>query len=91
VLGLGVADDGFDGRAPAQFALDGVGDATLLARDMDLEPHEPHVGRGVVAAIAGVDDDAGQGRADLNLDFGQDGLKRVPIVGIAPAGPSHGR
>ena len=79
VLGLGVADDGFDGRAPAQFALDGVVDATLLARDRDLEPH---VGRSVVAAIAAVGDDAGQRRADLRFDLGQDGRQRVPIIGI---------
>ena len=67
VFGLDVADDGFDGRAAAQFALDSVGDATPLARDIDLEPH---VGRSVVAAIAAVGDDAGQGRADLGLDLG---------------------
>ena len=66
MLGLGVADDGFDGRASPQFALDGVGDAALLAGDIDLEPL---VGRGVVAAIAAVGDDAGEARADLRLDL----------------------
>jgi hypothetical protein len=36
VLGLGAADDRFDRRAPAQVALDGVGDAALLAGEVDL-------------------------------------------------------
>ena len=31
VVAFGVADDGFDRRAPAQVAFDGVGDAALLA------------------------------------------------------------
>jgi hypothetical protein len=31
MLAFGVADDGFDGGAPAQLALDMVGDAPLLA------------------------------------------------------------
>ena len=80
VFGLGVADDGLDGRAPAEFAPDGVGDAAPLARDIDLEPH---VGRGVMAAITAVGDDAGQGRADLRFDLGQDGLERMAVVWIA--------
>jgi hypothetical protein len=55
VLGFGAADDGFDRRAAAQIAFDGVGDAALLARDIDLEPI---IGRRAVAAIAAVGDDA---------------------------------
>ena len=55
VLSLGVADDGLNGRAAAEFALDGVGDAPPRAGDVDLEPR---VGRSVVAAIAAVGDDA---------------------------------
>jgi hypothetical protein len=80
VFGLDVADDGFDGRAAPQFALDSVGDATPLARDVDLEPH---VGRSVVAAIAAVGDDAGQGRTYLGLDLGQDGRQSMAVVGVA--------
>ena len=80
VLGLDVADDRLDGGAAAQFALDGVGDAALLARDIDLEPH---VGRRVVAAIAAVGDDAVEVRADLRLDLGDDGRERMAVIGIA--------
>jgi hypothetical protein len=36
MLGLGVANDGFDRRAAAQVAFDRVGDAALLAGDVDL-------------------------------------------------------
>ena len=36
-----------------------------------------------MAAIAAVGDDAGQRRADLGFDFGQDGRQWVAIVGIA--------
>ena len=41
------------------------------------------VGRGVVAAIAAVGDDAREARADLRLDLGDDGRQRVAVVGIA--------
>ena len=47
---LHVANDGFDGRAAAQFALDDAEDAALLTGDVDAV----RVGR-VVAAIALVD------------------------------------
>jgi hypothetical protein len=59
VLRLRVADDRFDGGTAAQLAFDGLGDAASLAGDIDLELV---VGRGVVAAIAAVGDDAGQAR-----------------------------
>jgi hypothetical protein len=39
-------------------------------------------GGAFVAAIAAVSDDAGQRRADLRFDLGQDGRQRVPIIGI---------
>ncbi len=64
VLVLGVADDGFDRRAAAQVAFDGVGNAVSLAGDVDLEPL---IGGRVVAAIAAVGDDAREARADLRL------------------------
>src|SRR5262249_8589370 len=47
VILLEVADDGFDGGAPAHLAADGLGDTPDLAADPDLEPV-----RIVVAAIA---------------------------------------
>ena len=80
VLGLGVSDDGFDRRAAAEFAFDGLGDAASLARDIDLELV---VGRGVVAAIAAVGDDAREVRADLRLDLRDHGRERVAVVGVA--------
>jgi hypothetical protein len=59
MLGLGVSDDGFDRRAAAELAFDGLGDATSLAGDIDLELMTR---RGVVTAIAAVGDDAGEVR-----------------------------
>jgi hypothetical protein len=52
-----------------------------------------------VAAIAAVGDDAGQGRADLGLDLGQDGRQSMAVPRVkpedrlqgCPASPSHGR
>ena len=80
VLGLGVANDRFDRRAAAEFALDGLGDAASLAGDIDLERV---VGRGVVTAIAAVGDDARKACADLGFDFRDHGSERVAVVGIA--------
>ena len=80
VLGLGVANDGLDGRAPAQVALDRLGDAPLLAGDGDLQLV---VGRGVVAAVAAVGDDAGEARADLGLGLRDHGGERVAVIRIA--------
>ena len=53
VVFLEVADDGLDGGPPFEFALDLRRDAALLAARVDLELM---IGRGVVAAIAGVGD-----------------------------------
>jgi hypothetical protein len=80
VVGLNVADDPLDRRAPLEVAFDGVGDAALLAADID---PELVLGRGVVAAVALVGDDAADGCADLALDVGDDRFERVAIVGIA--------
>ena len=74
-----MADDGFDGRASPQFALDGVGDAAPLAGDIDLKLHRR---RRVVAAIASVGDDADKRRADLRLDLGQDSRQRVTVIRV---------
>jgi hypothetical protein len=40
-------------------------------------------GRGVVAAIAAVGDDAGEVGADLGLDLRDHGGERVTVVGVA--------
>ena len=61
-------------------AFDGLGDATSLARDIDLKLV---FGRGVVAAIAAVGDDAGEVGADLGLDLRDHGGERVTVVGVA--------
>jgi hypothetical protein len=62
----------------AQFALDRFGDPGSLARDIDLEPV---IGRSIAAAAVG--DDAGQVRADLRLDFRDDGRQGVAVIRIA--------
>jgi hypothetical protein len=80
VLCLGVADDRFDRRPAAEFAFDGLGDAMSLARDIDLELV---VGRGVVAAIAAVGDDAGEVGADLRLDLRDHGGQGVAVIRVA--------
>ena len=50
-----VSDDGFDGGASSHLALDLLGHAPLLASGVD---PEAIVGRRVVAAIAGIGEDA---------------------------------
>jgi hypothetical protein len=73
---------GLDRGASAEFAFDCLGDAASLARDIDLELV---VGRGVVAAIAAVGDDAGEVGADLRLDLRDHGRKRVAVIRVAGA------
>ena len=63
------------------------GDATSLARDIDLELV---IGRGVVAAIAAVGDDAGEVGADLRLDLRDHGRKRVAVPRVKPEGRLQG-
>ena len=62
VLGLEVSDDRLDGGPASELAFDLIGDAALLAAGEDLQA--VFVG-GVVAAIAGVGEDAGEVHADL--------------------------
>ena len=79
MLGFGVSDDRFDRGAPASSRL--MASVTRsLARDIDLELV---VGRGVVAAIAAVGDDAGEARADLGFDLRDHGRERVTVVRVA--------
>lgn len=80
MLGLQMADHQFDGRAAAQLAFDGLGNAPFLARDRDLEAM---LGRRVVAAIAAVGDDALYRCADLLLHLGEDDDERVAVVLVA--------
>ena len=85
VLRFRVADDRFDGGTAAQLAFDGLGDAASLAGDID---PELVAGRGVVAAIAAVGDDASKVRADLSPE------SRSPAYGRhrgCPAAPWRGR
>jgi hypothetical protein len=58
VLLFEMADDGLDSRSPSEGALDGGGQAALLAGDIDLEGL---VLRRVVAAISGIGDDPESG------------------------------
>lgn len=80
VLGLEMADDRLDGREPPHFALDRRGDAALLAAGEDLEPV---AFGGIVAAVAGVGEDALDLVADRLFDVRDDGRQRVAVIGIA--------
>jgi hypothetical protein len=55
VIILKMADHRLDGGAAFERALDLVGDAALLAHRVD---SKPVLGRGVVAAVSGIGDDA---------------------------------
>ena len=74
---LHVANDGFDGRAAAQFALDDAEDAALLTGDEDAV----RVGR-VVAAIALVDIGALDRAAGELLGGIDDDRERVAVIGV---------
>jgi hypothetical protein len=72
-----VADDGFDGGAPAHLAADGLGDTPDLAADPELEPV-----RIVVAAIALVAVDAADRDNCKLFEIGDDGAESVPSYGL---------
>jgi hypothetical protein len=74
---LHVANDGFDGRAAAQFALDDAEDAALLTGDEDAV----RIGR-VVAAIALVDIGALDRAAGELLGGIDDDRERVAVIGV---------
>src|SRR2546429_6570165 len=78
VIVLEVADDGFDGGAPAHLAADGLGDTPNLAADPDLEPV-----RIVVAAIALVAVDAADRDTCKLFEIGDDGAESVAIIWVA--------
>ena len=79
---LEVADDGFDGGAPAHLAADGGGDTPDLAADPDLEPV-----RIVVAAIALVAVDAADCDTCKLFEIGDDGAESVAIIMDCRAAP----
>src|SRR3546814_17052945 len=69
VVGFEMTDDGLDGGSSVELALDGLGDASLLSCCVDLELVA--IG-GVVIAIAGIGDAAGEPGAECRLGGGGD-------------------
>jgi hypothetical protein len=78
VILLEMADDGFDGGAPAHLAADGLGDTPDLAADLDLEPVWI-----VVAAIALVAVDTADRDTCKLFEIGDDGAESVAIIWVA--------
>jgi hypothetical protein len=78
---LEMADDGFDGGAPAHLAADGLGDTPDLAADPDLE-----LVRIVVAAIALVAVDAADRDTCKLFKIGDDGAESMAIIWVAVQG-----
>lgn len=75
-----MADDGFDGGPASHRPYDDLGEAALVAGDMDLE----HLAlRGVVAAIADIGDDLAEADAHGVLDCRDDSGQRVAVMRIA--------
>src|SRR5262249_3886214 len=80
VMLLAMADDRLNGGTPFELALDRRREAALLAARVALELV---IGRGVVAAIAGIGDAAIEDVADERLHLRDDRAQRVPVIGIA--------
>jgi hypothetical protein len=78
VLGLEVADDGFDSGASLHLAPDGGGDTAGLAGDPD-----PEFVLVIVAPVPLVDRDAAGLDAGELLGVGNDSAQGVPIVRVA--------
>lgn len=85
VLVFDVADHRFDRRSPSHLTLDGRCHAALLAGGEDPELVAE---RSVVAAVAGVGEDARDIGADGGFHRGNDRFEGVPVIGIA--GKRHG-
>jgi hypothetical protein len=77
---LEMADDGLNGGTPFELALGLRRDAALLAGRVYLELV---FGRGVVAAIAGIDDAAIGHVTDERLHLWNDHGERVPVIRVA--------
>src|SRR5438045_8492733 len=73
-----MADDRFDGGAPAHLAADGLGDTPDLTADPDLEPV-----RIVVAAIALVAVDAADRDTCKLFEIGDGGAESMAIIWVA--------
>lgn len=82
VLGLDMADDGFDGGAALHLAFDGRGCAAHLAGDPD-----PEFVRMVVAAIAAVDMAAFDLDTSHLLDAGEGGVECMAVERVAMQRP----
>ena len=80
VFVLDVADDRLDRRSSSHLALDGWRHAPLLACGEDPELVAL---RCVVAAIAGIGEDALDLGADGLFHLGDDGCQRVAVIGVA--------
>lgn len=80
VFVLDVADHRLDGRSPPHLALDGWGDAALLTSGEDPELVAL---RRVVAALAGVGENAADLVADGLFHVRDDRCERVAVIGIA--------
>src|SRR5260221_6817586 len=76
---LKVADDGLEGGPPFDLALDLRRDAALLAGGVSLELV---VGRGVVAAIAGIGNAAIEHIADERFHLRNDRAKRLSLFHV---------
>jgi hypothetical protein len=70
MVALDVADHRLEGRTAAQLALDVFGHAPFLACGVDLEPA---IGGCIVAAVAGVGEDAGNSHPEGVLHVGKVG------------------
>src|ERR1700676_2915868 len=77
-LGLQVADHGLDGGSASELSLDGAEDAALLSGDKDAA----RVGR-VMPAVSFVGESAFDLAAGELLGLFDDGLERVPVIGVA--------
>jgi hypothetical protein len=73
-----VANDEFNGRSPFEIAFNRLGDAALLAGEVN--PELVYFRR-IVAAISLVSDNAVDSGADLLLDVRDDRLERMAVVG----------
>ncbi len=80
VIVLEMTDHRLDGGAAFERALDLLGDAALLACRVD---PEPVLGRGVVAAVSGIGDDAFERVAEERLHGRDDRGQGVSVIRVA--------
>ncbi len=80
VIVLEMPDHGFDRSPTFELAFDLLSDPAPLSGNVDLELM---FGRGVVATIAGIGNDALEHVTDQRLHIGNDFGERVPVVRVA--------